>query len=189
MMKLRGYDMSKYPHSIDQFYLEEAKRKQTDPLLKDEYFEIVCKHMITNKSTTVLFTNCKLQVEQVRNILTLLDSRKCDHCILIVVETPKAKAKSELENQTNVHIEIFSYLEFGFCLVESKIVPKHTILTEQQKQEIKKMYEPDDEKYPALRKSNKIVRFYDLPVGTMVEFERMQSTRGVEKFYRVVKDT
>jgi len=73
-----------------------------------------------------------------------------------------------------------------FNILKHRLVPKHTVLTEERKQEILDQYNISPGQLPRIRLSDPAVKQIAAKVGDVVEIERISPTAGITYAYRYV---
>ncbi len=67
-----------------------------------------------------------------------------------------------------------------------KLVPKHTILNEKEREELLKKYRINLNQLPRILTSDPMVKKLDAKVGDIIKIERNSPTAGKTTYYRVV---
>jgi len=86
----------------------------------------------------------------------------------------KKKEKGEVEGEGEIDIFIH------------ELVPKHRILSEEEKEEILKKYNANLTDLPRILVSDPVVRRLGAKPGDVIEITRKSFTAGESKYYRVV---
>ncbi len=66
------------------------------------------------------------------------------------------------------------------------LVPKHRILSEEEKKKIMEKYNLKLHEFPKILKNDAAIREMEPKVGDLVEITRKSATAGETKYYRVV---
>lgn len=131
--------------------------------------------------------------EQIRGILEellrpeLVEIRKL---MLIVNTNLSASAKQELDNLPAYRVEIFHYNDLSYNPLDNYLVPKHTLLSSQERAEFLKG--KDINKLPLISLYDPIAKYYGAVPGQIFKIERidlsglMLITKSL--FYRLVVD-
>ena len=69
---------------------------------------------------------------------------------------------------------------------EHKLVPKHTILNDKEKEELLRKYKINLNQLPRLITSDPMIKKLNAKVGDVVKIERLSATSGKTIYYRVV---
>jgi DNA-directed RNA polymerase subunit H len=73
-------------------------------------------------------------------------------------------------------------------VLSHKLVPKHTILTEEEAKEVLKSFDIDANSLPKILSKDPAVKQLGAKVGDIVKIERESETAGVSVAYRKVVD-
>jgi len=71
-------------------------------------------------------------------------------------------------------------------IIDHNYVPKHYVLTEEEKIEFIKSYQITRDTLPKIKLYDAISRYYNMKVGDIVQITRKNILSGEELFYRVV---
>lgn len=132
-------------------------------------------------------------VEKIISQAKPLDDKKetHNHFISIYSEkfTPPAKGKIESLEMIDptIIIEVFSVTELQTDITEHILVPAHRQVSEETKQEVMRVYGCNEKNIPKLLWSDVIRRFYNFPLGALIEIKRPSRTFGAFNVsYRIV---
>ena len=131
----------------------------------------------------------KVGIKTVRKLHQALTSSDIEDAVIIYETsiTPFARqAIKTLLTQEGLRIEAFRLLELAIDLIQHRYVPKHTLLTPEQKAEVLRTYESNEELYPKLLKNDPCARYYGMKPGDMVKVERYYENYGEYVIYRMV---
>ena len=117
------------------------------------------------------------------DIEDFLTANKKNHKFLIVNEI-NPKVKNDILEYGNV--EIFSKDEFMINIVDHIIIPKHTLLSEEEKKQFFEEYFVKPKDLPRILASDPISRYYYAKVGDVFRIERPSMTAGFSIAYRIV---
>lgn len=126
----------------------------------------------------------KLGIQQVKIIQTYLDNYKKDTNIIIYNDTITTFAKSALDELKN--IELFSYKELSYNVTHHTFVPKHILVSEEEKQQILTRFKVDEKKMPIIQISDPVCRYFNAKEGQMFKIIRKSNTTGESLYYRIV---
>tara|TARA_B100000683_G_C12317522_1_gene485065 strand:+ start:140 stop:814 length:675 start_codon:yes stop_codon:yes gene_type:complete len=161
-----------------QHYLTEIKKKITSEDISfnsdyDHPYIINIKFLTENN------------VGKKQNLVKILDyTNKKNHYVLIVIDNKVNKFLKDFKRISN--IEIFNYSEFFLNVTDHQLVPKHTILTQSEKEEVLKQYNCSIEQIPKLWKTDRIARHYNMQPGSICKIERISEVTGKAITYRHV---
>lgn len=106
--------------------------------------------------------------------------------ILICDEQVTGKAKSVLASLEKMHIETFKTSELIVDVTEHELVPKHEVLTPEQKRIVLSRYNLKDNQLPRILIDDVIARYFGLARGQVVKIVRASETAGCYVTYRIV---
>ena len=123
---------------------------------------------------------------KLRNIGINLWTNKIFHCILIIKGkiTPSAE-KLIREYESTLTVEVFNEKELYVNISKHEYVPKHVILTVDEKKELLKKYKVKDFQLPKILKGDAIGRYLGLKRGQVVKIIRRSETAGKYITYRL----
>jgi DNA-directed RNA polymerase I, II, and III subunit RPABC1 len=129
----------------------------------------------------------KLGVQQVKIIDAYIDKYKKNTNIIIYKDTLTTFAKSALDEITN--IELFSYKELSYNVTKHVFVPKHILLSNEQKSIVLNQYKIKESKMPIISMSDPVCRYYNAKEGQLFKIIRKSNTTGESVYYRIVGKT
>jgi len=148
------------------------------------YMDIFCKCMNNNETgfskeythekekifVHIIIKNMKKKVclKEIKDIF--LKTSKINSCILIIPD--KLSFDANLEIQKHKNVEIFTYDFFLFSLPRHVYVPKHSLLSEEDKQLFLKKRNLFIEQLPLIRKNDPIIKYYGWQKGNIVKIQR-----------------
>lgn len=181
----RNFDITNYKnYSINEIGIL-INNEQLDMLLeKPDGIKVYIKYYINKVLNAQKIYDIVEDLYNIESILT-----KKDDLYLIVkddINDTIIQTIKEIWLNENIYISIISLKNLQFNILKHKMVPKHRVLTETEKEEIKK-------KYNILRDSNIAGISYFDPValalglrpGNLVEIDRNSKTSISSKFYRI----
>lgn len=119
----------------------------------------------------------KLNITEIKAIMSVMESEKITHAIIIYSDKPTPAVKDILEDHSEVagmHIEMFSVDDLQYNITKHYLVPKHRVVPK---------FSGDKKNLPILFRTDPISRFYDMKTGDVVEVTRNNG----EIAYRVVR--
>lgn len=141
---------------------------------------------ILNNVLIIYINNDKLGVQHVKNIEKYIDEHNKIVNILIYKNGITSFAKNAL-NELEKPIECFSYNELTYNVTKHKIVPKHVMMTSDQKKEFLKKFRVNEVNLPLIPSFDPVVRYYNAKPGTLFEITRPSNTSVFSLYYRIVK--
>jgi len=141
-----------------------------------------------NRMYVLFYTDSKtFGKKEYNTLMDSIDTTLPSYSIMIVLKDKlNTIMKRELDGELFHYVQFFFLYELQFNITKHPIVPKHTILSEEQKQEILKRFEAKKENMPIISKNDPVTRYYGGKVGDMFEIIR-RTNIGLTYFYRVVK--
>ncbi|EQB60334.1 dna-directed rna polymerase 2 [Vairimorpha apis BRL 01] len=85
-------------------------------------------------------------------------------------------------------IEIFKDEELMFNITKHELVPKHRIISEDEKQQLFVKLKISAEQMPKILKRDPVCRYLGAESGDVVEILRNSRTAGVSVYYKIVED-
>lgn len=113
----------------------------------------------------------------------LLES--ADTLILIVLNSERPEKRALDINVNNT--EVFWFKELCFCITEHELVPRHTLLDENQKYELKRQLSLKNfSQIPTVLKNDPISKWFGAKEGDLFHILRESPNVGYHNFYRLV---
>jgi DNA-directed RNA polymerase I, II, and III subunit RPABC1 len=123
-------------------------------------------------------------VSKTTGIIEFLNAHKNSPKILIVTNiNPKAQKKLTTDFY---HVEVFKDIELMINLIEHELIPKHELLTEDEKKEFLKSYQCKKKNLMRMYLSDPVARYYKMEVGDIVRIMRPSETSGYSLNYRII---
>ncbi|CUT99335.1 dna directed rna polymerases i ii and iii [Echinococcus multilocularis] len=126
-----------------------------------------------------------------KTIRAYIDQMQQDHtykAILVLQDgglTPAAKtAIAEMSHKYT--LESFYENELMVNITEHQLVPKHSVLTNEEKKELLDGYRLKESQLPKMQVSDPVARYYGLKRGQVVRINRPSETAGRYITYRIV---
>ena len=110
--------------------------------------------------------------------------------ILIIIKDKIASAvNNELSKDIYYNTEIFTHNQLIFNITKNYLVPKHILLTEDEKQEVYKKYNmKNNDKFQQILVSDPIAKYYAMKVGDLCKIIRSSPSSGIGISYRAVRN-
>ena len=128
----------------------------------------------------------KVGVKPIRNYINMMKDESVTRAILVVQEgiTPFAKqALAEMAPRYN--IEHFREEELLVDITEHVLVPKHEVLTKEEKEELLRRYKLKDTQLPRVQQTDPVAKYYGLNRGEVFKIIRESETAGRYVTYRI----
>jgi DNA-directed RNA polymerase I, II, and III subunit RPABC1 len=130
----------------------------------------------------------KVGVKPVRTYGDRMMTEGVKRCIIVVRGgmTPFARsATQELCAQRGFQVEDFREAELMVDITEHVLVPKHELLSKEEKEELLKRYKLNETQLPRIQTSDPVARYYGLQRGNVVRITRPSETAGRYITYRL----
>ena len=184
MLQDRGYVIPK--EKINETY-DEFKDK-----LESNSFQLVAAKdsseglLDDNKIYVIFPSEEKIAQDHITEYVKKLDEQNVFRCILIVRGkiTPGAE-KSIREFESTLTIETFHESELLVNITRHEYVPKHVLLSNDEKKELLKRYKVKDHQLPKILKGDAVSRYLGLKRGNVVKIIRNSETAGKYITYRL----
>ena len=123
-------------------------------------------------------------IKKMPQLTEFIAKYKNNHIIIII----KTITKKQMERIQMLHneCEVFEESKLMLDLIKHEYIPKHIILTEQEKQQFLIDYNLKESQIPRLFNSDPVARYYNLPIGTVCKIIRPIETSGTGVSYRIV---
>ena len=133
---------------------------------------------------------------RVSNIISLIDTliedlKEGDTLIFIGIE--KLTSEDVLEeyfdtiySKNKIFVQYFNLDTLTFNVTHHNMVPKHTLLSEEESTSlVKSLYISDKTKLPKINKTDPISKYYGIKKGDIFRISRPSETAGVSNYYRL----
>tara|TARA_Y100000591_G_scaffold332570_1_gene370436 strand:+ start:4547 stop:5137 length:591 start_codon:yes stop_codon:yes gene_type:complete len=181
----RGFDISEYENfTIDELF-SMIQNNQLDLLVNnDKDKKIYVKYNITK---TLRPNNIYDIVEDLFNVENVLEKK--DDLIIIYKDEPNDTLQNTVKNiwlNDKIYIAIINIARLQFNILKHELVPKHTILTSDEKTEFKNKFNiEDDEMIPTISYFSPVSLVLGMRPGEVCKIERFSKTAINSNFYRI----
>ena len=142
----------------------------------------------TNSIYVEFIDDPKLGVEQI-SLFTEKIRKENISCGIMVISgsiTPLAKQKFRESNEL-LHIEYFEEKELVVNITEHELVPKHILLSDEEKKTLLKKYRLEESQLPKILTSDPVAKYLGLRRGQVVKIIRASETAGRYITYRIAQ--
>ena len=112
-----------------------------------------------------------------------------DDLIIIIKDEPNdslQKAQRSIYVHDKIFVTIINIERLQFNILKHKMVPDHIILTDEEKEEIKKKYNiNDDKRFPEISRFDPVAQVLCLRPGQLCKIIRPSKTAILSNFYRI----
>ena len=135
-------------------------------ILSNDIPIIIAQKPDNTKMCCILMEIYKFDVNRLKEYIYIITELDIKHCVAIYKNKITSKAKQIIENMEDIYIELFSELELSYNITKSNLIPKHVRLSKQESKDFKLKY---GNKYPIIRMTDPISRFYDYQKGDIIQ--------------------
>jgi DNA-directed RNA polymerase I, II, and III subunit RPABC1 len=130
----------------------------------------------------------KIGIKTLRTYKNDMLTHSVNNTIIVVKDsiTPFAKQSIQSEIKEPMVIEIFTEPELYIDISEHSLVPKHELLTKEEKDLVLKKYDIKEKQLPKILISDKISKYYGFKKLDLVKITRLSETGGYYVYYRLV---
>lgn len=137
--------------------------------------------LLNDKTLLVNFIDFKItSLKKIDNIDKLINDGK--HKVFVIVDIQR-KIWEEL---INYNIEVFYNYELMHNLIDHDLVPEHSVLSEEEKEELFKSYICNRKQLPKILLYDRVSRYYNVKVNDVFRIKRKNLSSGNSIYYRIV---
>ena len=130
--------------------------------------------------------NPKINMENIKDFFELMKESKVNSGIILLSGKLSQQAKQKLsEINTQLQVEMFSLNELVVNITEHELVPKHILLTPEEKKKLLERYRIKDSQLPKILSTDPVARYLGLTRGQVVKIVRVSETAGRYITYRI----
>lgn len=168
--------------------LNEFKEQFGDPLNKTLLTLLVAKLEDSTDKLFVFFCeDDKVGVKPIRAYLEHMKNEGVKRAVLVCSKEISPIAKQALNEMKPMYfVEYFKEEELMIDITEHELVPKHEVLSDDEKQTLLKQYKLKDTQLPRMRPEDPVARYFGLVRGQVVKIIRASETAGRYVTYRIV---
>ena len=176
------------------FKVEEEKKAQTYDDWKNEFKSNYKLSFFYTKGEgnslesiyILYFKQQKLGVSEIQDFSKNINEKKISCGIMVVrgIITPLAKQKLKEFNES-LHIQLFQDKELVVNVTEHELVPKHILLTKEEKDELLKRYKLKESQLPKILVTDPVAKYLGLQRADVVKIIRASETAGRYITYRI----
>ncbi|MES1922719.1 hypothetical protein MHBO_004243 [Bonamia ostreae] len=129
----------------------------------------------------------KIGVDYVTDLMRKLKTDGANRAILILRENITPFAKKVIHSAAPMFvIELFKESELLINVTRHIYVPKHVLLSDEEKEELLQQYRLKETQLSRIKKDDPIARYYGLEKSQVVKITRPSETAGRYVTYRIV---
>lgn len=185
-LEIQGFDTRDYSGSNINEVNSMYNSKQLDMLVetpKTKRKSYVKFHL----GKSLRLSNIQEYIEDLFNLENIL--KTTDNLIIILKDEPNdslIKIVKNIWEQQNIFIILYYIKRLQFNIIEHQLVPTHRVLTEEERDNIKKKYNiQDNSQVPDISRFSPVALAIGLRPGDMCEIIRPSKTAIMAPFYRI----
>lgn len=127
----------------------------------------------------------KLGVAVVKQYVTRMREKNASNAILVVQKLPTAPARKAItELNTFLTLQVFEEEELVTNIVEHNLVPKHTLLTIEEKKKLLQTYKIKETQLPLILFTDPVAKYLGMKRGQIAKIIRKSDTTDTYVTYR-----
>ena len=128
----------------------------------------------------------KLIANDIGSFFSKMKDAKADSGIIVISGVLSSQAKQKLADiNIELQVECFNISELMVNITEHAYVPKHILLTEEQKKDLMKRYRIKENQLPKILRTDPVAKYLGLKRGDVVKIIRSSETVGKYVTYRI----
>ena len=128
----------------------------------------------------------KLIANDIGSFFSKMKDAKADSGIIVISGILSSQAKQKLADiNIELQVECFNISELMVNITEHAYVPKHILLTEEEKKELMKRYRIKESQLPKILHNDPVAKYLGLKRGDVVKIIRSSETAGKYVNYRI----
>ena len=128
----------------------------------------------------------KLIANDIGSFFSKMKDAKADSGIIVISGILSSQAKQKLADiNIELQVECFNISELMVNITEHTYVPKHILLTAEQKKELLKRYRIKENQLPKILRNDPVAKYLGLKRGDVVKIIRDSETAGRYVTYRI----
>jgi DNA-directed RNA polymerase I, II, and III subunit RPABC1 len=188
MLNDRGYIIGEDDLTLT---LEEFKQQFSDDdnkIVREKCQITTCLNDDSTDQLFAFFPNAaeKLGKSAIEPYLQQMKQEEVKRAILVLQQQPTSFAASQIKSTDDFTIEVFIDHELMVNITHHELVPKHEVLTDDQKATLLRRYKLKETQLPRILKSDAVARYFGLKRGQVVKIIRPSETAGRYVTYRLV---
>jgi DNA-directed RNA polymerase I, II, and III subunit RPABC1 len=128
----------------------------------------------------------KVGVFTIRQYIKEMQDNEVEQAIVVVKDAITAFAKQVFVEAKPLVIECFKENELLVDKLNHVLVPKHELMTEEEKKELLKIYKAKESQLPKMLSSDPIARYFGARKGQVFKITRGSESSGDYIYYRIV---
>ncbi|GAU94441.1 hypothetical protein RvY_06213 [Ramazzottius varieornatus] len=129
----------------------------------------------------------KVGIKTIKTYFQQMQEQSVSRAVIVIRQGMTPSAKTALSDMAPKYImEHFTEAELMFNVTEHELVPKHILLTPEEKQELLTRYKLKEHQLPRMQLGDPVARYFGLKRGQVVKIIRTSETAGRYVTYRLV---
>ena len=183
MMEVRGYDKDYEKIDYDDWISKIRKEKIMKGIFRKKDVNDPNKKIILYYQ---YFPDQKVNTDYIKQYLNLMRETKVNSGIIIISGKLSQQAKQKVQEiNKELQVEIFTVNELVVNITEHELVPKHILLSKEDKDLLLKRYKIKENQLPKILVTDPVARFLGLKRGDVVKIIRNSETAGRYITYRI----
>jgi DNA-directed RNA polymerases I, II, and III subunit RPABC1 len=130
--------------------------------------------------------NAKVGVFTIRQYIKEMQDNEVEQAIVVVKDAITAFAKQVFIDAKPLVIECFKENELLVDKLSHVLVPKHELISEEEKKELLKIYKAKESQLPKIISSDPIAKYFGARKGQVFKITRPSESSGDYVYYRIV---
>lgn len=127
----------------------------------------------------------KVGVSTVKQYIKSMENEKVNRAI-IIVDNITTFSRQLSDQYTNLYIEYFKRNELIIDKMSHILVPKHELISDEEKKELLSLYKCKDIHLPKIYNTDPIAKYFGAKKGQVFKITRHSETSGESIYYRIV---
>eukprot|EP01134_Creolimax_fragrantissima_P006261 CFRG6261T1 len=129
----------------------------------------------------------KLGIPHIKSFAEDMEQNNVDRGIIVILSSMTPFAKSKIDSlRPKIVIESFLEAELLVNITEHSLVPRHIVLSVEEKNTLLKRYKLKETQLPRMQRNDPVARYFGLDRGDVVKIIRPSETAGRYMTYRLV---
>lgn len=129
----------------------------------------------------------KVGVNHMKDIRAALETTRMRHVIIVYNQSVTSFAKQFIDDiiHDDIRVEVFKQSELYFNITKHDLVPKHTLLTPDEKEALVKALRIVPTQLPHIKRTDAMAKYMGLTKGDVVRIDRKSEITEHSTYYRI----